>query len=89
MLFGYQKGVPLSNDSNVSTNVQCQEKPEAWMLHGQINCMQLIRSNDLFVPSYFFFFDMLNALLLTLPFVLVVICGFWCQYNANEKHCFI
>lgn len=88
MLFGYQKGVPVSNDSNVSA-VQCQEKPETWMLHGQINRMQLIRSNDLFVPSYFFCFDMLNALLLTLPFVLVVICGFWCQYNANEKHCFI
>lgn len=53
MLFSYQKGVPVSNSNNVST-VQHQEKPETWMLHGQINLMQLIGSNDLFEPSYFF-----------------------------------
>lgn len=50
-LFSYQKGVPVSNDSHIST-VQLQEKPEIRMLHGQINIMQLIGSNDLIVQFF-------------------------------------
>lgn len=52
-LFSFPKSVFFLADSPIPT-VQPQEEPGACTLNGQMNMVQLIRSNNLFVPPYFF-----------------------------------